>query len=638
MCGIAGAVGLHHRERCRDATKAIVHRGPDDEGFFDGNGVSIGMRRLSIVDVAGGHQPIESADGELVLVCNGEIYNSPELRASCEKEGYPFKSRSDVEVILPLYRRYGLDCVKHLRGMFAFALWDKEKERLLLARDHMGQKPLFYAQQEGAFVFGSEVKSILASGMVAKKPDLAGLWHYMSLRYLPDSYTLFEGVQKLPAAHGLVWERGQVSTFRYWQPDFNSKLDVSEPEIVDRLDTLLKDTVRGHLLSDVPVGAFLSGGIDSSLITAMMAESGLKGFPTFSIGVKEQGFNELPWARMVSQKYGLDAHEKIVEADMIHLIPKMIHHLDEPSDPFAAGVYLVSGVAADHVKVVLGGDGGDENFAGYDRYAGNHLVDFYCLMPESIRRSVMHRIFRMVPESFGYKSVAQKLRWLNEMSFYKGGERYSQSMSVLRFTQQGKAALFTANARDRIADSDSCAKILEYYNSPVVSSSVDRMLYTDLMTRMPDHLLMITDRMSMAHSIEGRSPLIDYRVVEFAASVPGDIKLKGRQLKYLLKKVAARYLPDELIHRKKQGFGFPLALWMRGELKGFLQNLLQVSCFVENGLFERNELSRIVNEHLSGKVDHNFRLWIWINLEIWYRMYFENESVESMQSFVDTIR
>jgi asparagine synthase (glutamine-hydrolysing) len=519
--------------------------------------------------------------------------------------------------------------------MFAFALWDSRRKRLLLARDHMGQKPLFYASGRDFFVFASEVKSVLASGLVRREIDMNGLWHYISLRYLPDDSTLFEGVRKLPAASRLVREGGRETIERYWQPSFVTKLTGPEEKIADALDELLRETVRLHLLSDVPVGSFLSGGIDSSLITAMMAGITGESFPTFSIGVREQGFNELPYAAMVSGRYGLQARERVVKADIIHLIPSMIHHLDEPSDPFGVGVYLVAREAAREVKVVLSGDGGDENFAGYDRFAGQRFADMYGVLPAWIRRRVMGGLARMIPETFAYKSLAQKVAWLNDMSFYSSGERYARSMSFLRFTAEQKERLFTPEGRRRVGDDDSAAKILAYFNSENAEDLVDRMLYTDLMTRMPDHLLSIVDRMSMAHSLETRPPLIDYRVVEFAASIPADLKLRGRDLKHILKRVAARYLPQELIDRKKQGFGFPLALWMRSELRHFLQELFRRSRFVELGLFDGDYMRTILDEHLSGRVDHNFRIWILLNLEIWHRLYFEGGTVESMRGFMD---
>lgn len=637
MCGIAGIISPDKRDVIFKMTEVLTHRGPDDSGYYHDDLISLGHRRLSIVDLVTGKQPISNEADSLYLISNGEIYNSPDLRKQMISAGHTFKTATDIEVILHLYEEYGRDCVKHLRGMFAFAIWNKKDQTLFLARDHMGQKPLFFYHKDNIFVFASEIKAILSSNLIKPEVDLDGLWHYVSLRFIPDRYSLFKEIQKLPAGTSLYLENGNISFERFWNLNFTNKLSSNEDEIVDGLDSLLLDTIKMHLLSDVRVGAFLSGGIDSSTISAMMATLTGEQIPTFSIGVKEQGFNELPYARMVVDKYGLESHEKVVHADLIHLIPSMIYHMDEPSDPFGVGVYLVSQIASDVVKVVLGGDGGDENFAGYDRYAGNKLVDYYCLLPRWLRKTVMKKVIECIPESFGYKSFAQKAAWMNEMSLFEHGARYAQSMSFLRFTTDAKEELFTDYSRNQIEDYDSASKILDHFESESVDQLIDRMLYTDLMTRMPDHLLVIADRMTMAHSLESRSPLVDYKVVEFAASIPAELKLKGKDLKYILKKVASRYLPDELIYRKKQGFGFPIAIWMRTELKTFIKNLFDQSRFVELGIFNHEYIHRILHEHISGKADHNFRLWILINLEIWYRLYFENETVDTMKVFTDRL-
>ena len=638
MCGIAGVIGPNHKQLVSRMTEILVHRGPDEDGFFHGEGVSLGQRRLSIIDLAGGRQPISNEDGSIQLVCNGEIYNSPSLRKALIGRGHRFKTATDVEVILHLYEDYGVDCVKHLRGMFAYALWDEPNQKLVLARDHLGQKPLFFAKKGDQFLFASEVKAILSADVIEPEIDLEGLWHYMSLRFVPDQYSMFKGVQKLPAATTLTFQHGETNVSEYWDIDFRKKRKGSEADIEEELDSLLRETVKLHLLSDVPVGTFLSGGIDSSTITAMAASITGQSFPTFSIGVKEQRFNELPYARMVSDQYKLDAHEEVVEANLVHLLPEMVYHMDEPADPFGVGVYLVSRIAAQHVKVVLGGDGGDENFAGYDRFAGNRLVEYYCILPRPIRKHLISRLVKLVPDSFGYKSFAQKLAWANSMSLHKGGTRYAESMSFLRFTRERKEQLFTPAAKSKIDDDSSTAKILRFFDADCVEDLVDRMLYTDLKTRMPDHLLMLGDRMTMAHSLEGRSPLIDYKVVEYAASLPADMKLKGKTLKYMLKQVARRYLSSELIDRSKQGFGFPIARWLRTDLRHFLKNLFAESRFVELGLFDPSAIQELLDEHLEGKSDHNFRLWILLNLEIWYRIHFERKSIEEMHEFIDIMR
>ncbi len=637
MCGIAGFFGDGAREKAVRMAEAMVYRGPDDMGIYEEPGIAFSQRRLSIIDLSGGRQPITDESGDLVLVCNGEIYNSPILRKALLDKGHVFKTNTDVEVILHLYQEKGDRLVSDLRGMFAFALWDKSRRRLLMARDHMGQKPLFYAiGSGGTFAFASEVKSILASDILDRRPDIDAIWHYMSLRYVPDNRSMFKGVIKLPAAHCAVYEDGKISVSRYWRLNtFKNKISGSERELTDRLESVLLESVGTHLLSDVPVGTFLSGGIDSSLVTAMMAKITGRSFPTFSIGVKEQDINELPWARMISSRYGLDAREEIVEADVIHKIPEMVYHMDEPSDPFGVGVYLVSQVAARTVKVVLTGDGGDENFAGYDRFAGQKLAGLYSVVPSALRRHVFGRIFNLVPESFGYKSFASKLKWLNDMSFFSSGERYARSMSFLRFTDEVKGSLFTQSAQSALENSDSVSKILDFFNDGTASELLDKMLYTDLMTRMPDHLLAISDRMSMAHSIETRPPLIDYKVTEFAASLPCSMKLHGKTLKYLLRKVSERYMDKRLIDRPKQGFGFPIARWMRGEWAAFMKRIFQESRFVELGIFKRDEMLKLAEEHISGRADHNFRLWILINLEVWHRICVEGMSLDDVREFID---
>ncbi len=640
MCGIAGILSPRGRESIRNVVEAMAHRGPDERGFYDSreDNITFGQCRLSIIDLEGGRQPITNETDDLILICNGEIYNSPELREDLIKRGHKFKTSTDVEVILHLYEDFGKECVTFLRGMFSFAIWSVKEKALFLARDHMGQKPLFFHSASDIFIFASEIKGIFASGLVTPEVDLDGLWHYTSLRFLPDRHSLFKNVQKLPAASWLFIRDGRISIEKYWHLSFSEKLPGDENEIEEGLNALLLDTVRGHLLSDVRVGGFLSGGIDSSTVCAMMATITGDSIPTFSIGVKEQSFNELPYARMVAEKYGLEPHEKVVQADIVDMMPSMIYHMDEPSDPFGVGVYLVSKVAREFVKVVLGGDGGDENFAGYDRFAGNQIVDYYCLIPEWFRKIVMKKIVSRIPETFGYKSLAQKASWINEMSLHSHGERYGQSLSFLRFTQEAKEELFTPSVKSQIEDYNSLSKILSYFDSNDVDHLVDKMLYTDLMTRMPDHLLVIVDRMAMAHSLETRSPLIDYKVVEYAASIPAELKLKGKNLKYILKKVASRYLPRDLIYRRKQGFGFPLGIWMRSELKSFIINLFSRSRFVDHGIFQKGYVDNLVGEHISGKFNHEYRIWILLNLEIWYRLYFEGESVETMRGFIESLR
>lgn len=629
MCGIAGILSPHRRHIITDMTALLEHRGPDDVGYYHDDVISLGYRRLSIVDIDGGRQPMTNESGSLQLICNGEIYNSPELRRDLKAKGHQFRTLCDVEVILHLYEEYGSDCVKYLRGMFAFAIWDRTDGKLFLGRDHLGQKQLYYYHNDREFIFASEIKALIKSGLVATAIDYEGLWHFISLRFVPYRLTLFDGVEKLPAATTLSWKNGRISTEKYWSLSFSRKLRRKESEIVDGLDDLLQKTVKSHLQSDVRVGAFLSGGIDSGTIATMMANLDENPLAAFSIGVKDSSFNELPYSRIVAQLYGMETHEEVIEEDIVSLLPSMIYHMEEPVDPYGIGVYLASRLASKSVKVVLGGDGGDENFAGYDRFSGQKILNYYTILPAWLRRSVMHKIVGFIPETFSYKSFAQKAMWMNELSFYSGGERYAQSMSYLRFTEDAKKELFMISASKEIRHLDSLDNLLDFFDSTDSDSFVDKMLNTELMTRVPEHLMVVSDRMSMAHSLESRSPLLDYKLVEYAASIPASLKLNGIQLKYILRKVSTRYLPDELVNRPKQGFGFPFGIWMRGELQPFVRNLFRSSRFVEMGIFDGNYMTRILDEHVDGKIDHTYRLLILINLEIWHWLFLEGQTISS---------
>ena len=631
MCGIAGALGPEAEPLTRRMTAALVHRGPDDDGFHVGPGMALGFRRLSIIDLAGGAQPICNETGDIWLVCNGEIYNSPGLRKRLVDAGHRFRTGTDVEVILHLYEEHGEDCVRHLRGMFAFAIWDGRDHSLLLGKDHMGQKPLFFYQDAERFFFASEVQALLASGAVPRALDVNGLWHYLSLRSMPDEYSMVAGVHKLPAAHILRRTAdGMIRKRRYWTPEFQPKQVLREDEAEEALDNCLRETVASHLLSDVPVGTFLSGGIDSSTIGAMAARQLPGPVPAFSIGVDEASFDELAPASRVAGAEGMVFHGERVKADVAALLPMMVHHLGEPADPYGVGVYLVSRLAARHVKVALSGDGGDESFAGYDRYLGQRLVDYYCMLPAFLRRRVMPRLMAAVPETFQYKSAAQRLAWLQAMSEVSGGERYARALGVLRFTPEERAELFHPTAVRGLSEPDTLGKVLRWFDASNAEELVDRMLFTDLMNRVPDHNLVMGDRMSMACSLEVRSPFVDPRVVEFAASLPTEMKLKGRKLKYLLRRVAARYLPPDIVRLPKQGFGFPVGLWMRRDLKALVEDRLSSSRLVAAGVLRPEPIARMMREHMEGRVDHSYRLWLLLNLEIWYELYIEGQSVDVM--------
>jgi asparagine synthase (glutamine-hydrolysing) len=634
MCGIAGAICSESGETVARMTAALAHRGPDGDGFYHDNEIALGHRRLAIIDVEGGRQPITNEDGSLVLLCNGEIYNSPQLRQELAARGHHFKTATDVEVILHLYEDHGRDCVEHLRGMFAFAIWDKAASTLFLARDHLGQKPLFYYHDSTRFFFASEIKGILASGAVAAELDMKGLWHLLSLRYVPDGQTLYRAIKRVPAATTILLKEGKLSAHRYWTPDFHEKRDWGEAEAVERLDGLLRETVDLHMLSDVPVGAFLSSGIDCSTLACLASMRSSGPLPVFSIGSEQESFNELPVARVIAGEHGMQLHEQIVRPDVLGLVPEMVRHMDGPADPFGLGVYYASRLAKGDVKVVLGGDGGDEVFGGYDRYMGQMLVDLYCRLPRGLRGSVIDRLIARLPETFEYKSLAQRLAWLSAMSTTVGGRRYAESVFFLRFNREVKERLFTPNARALVEEADSADAILAHFDSRSVGELVDRMLYADLMATVPDLNTTITDHMSMAWSVEVRSPYLDHQVVEFAARLPARHKVKLWRLKHILRRVAARYLPGDVSARPKQGFGFPLGMWIKGDLQKPLRRMFADSFFVRNGIFDGAYLQQILDQHMSAQSDHSHRIWLLFNLEIWARLALENQTSDQAQAEV----
>jgi asparagine synthase (glutamine-hydrolysing) len=637
MCGICGKfspAGVAIPE-LQGMLGALAHRGPDDEGVYVNGRVGLGNRRLSIIDVAGGRQPISNEDETVWIVCNGEIYNYRMLRQGLEQRGHCFKTNSDTEVIVHLYEELGERCLQPLNGMFAFAIWDTKAERLMLARDRIGQKPLFYAGQGNSLWFASEVKSILATQEWQPKMDLESVHHYLSLRYIPAPRTMLQGICKLPPAHYLLLEDGRLRVLRYWDLSFKEKLRLSESDLLEALTAKLSEAVGTHLVSDVPVGAFLSGGMDSSMVVALMAHKLHTPFKTFAVGVKEQDFNELPFARLVADRYATHHVEEQVEADLIRSLPKIIWHLDEPSDPIAACMFHAAHLASQHVKVVLGGDGGDELFAGFDRYLGVGYVDRYRLIPGLIRDNVIGPLLNRMPDSFTYKSLTQKLRWLHQLSLYSGaGPRYAAATSFFRFDHQHKRFLYGPSLWQQMGSLDSSDFLGGPHDGDNADDPVDRMLYTDFVTRLPEHTLMLTDRMTMAHGLEARSPFLDHTLVEFMAAVPSDFKIRDGTLKYALRQVAQDYLPKKIVSRQKQGFMFPVAYWFKNELYPFLGRFLLDSSFVQEGLFREESVVKLIEDHRHNYQDNHVRLWMLLNLEIWHRLYIEGQAVESVQEVI----
>src|SRR5687767_58990 len=633
MCGICGKyspTGVQPEE-LNHMLDSIAHRGPDDSGTYLRGPIGLGNRRLSIIDLHSGRQPISNEDGTIWVVYNGEMYNFPRLRAQLESKGHVFHTNSDTEAIVHLYEDFGERCVEHIGGMFAFALWDEKQQKLLLARDRLGQKPLFYSQDGSDFLFGSEIKSILALQRRYPELDPLAMHDYLSLRFISPPRTIFKGIQKLPPAHTLIFQNGHVILRRYWQLSFREKLTISESEILEALREQLKRTVDSHLLSDVPVGAFLSGGLDSSLIVAVLARDlGLKP-QTYSIGVEESDFDETPYASMVAERYHTDHIEERVATNLIQSLPKMIWHLDEPSDPIAACMYQAAQLASKHVKVVLGGDGGDELFAGFDRYVGNRYIDMYSLMPRALRKGLMGPMLDRLPDSFTYKSMTQKLRWVHHLSMQStAAEQYAEATCFFRFTHEEKQALYSEILWKELGNRNSTLAITEPFDQAEADDLLDRMLYTDFVTRLPEHSLMLTDRMTMAHGLEARSPFLDHELVEFLAKVPGDIKVQNNQTKHLMRKLAADYLPAPILNREKQGFMLPIAYWFRTDLFPLVSQTLEKSHFVKEGWFKKDTIQNLLTEHRSNRHDHHVRLWMLLNLELWHQLYIEGIEQEAI--------
>jgi asparagine synthase (glutamine-hydrolysing) len=623
MCGIAGIVGRMDSGGADIAAmlQALVHRGPDGEGIYTDGLAALGHRRLSIIDLAGGRQPLRNAEGTVWLVCNGEIYNYVELRQQLEARGHRFVTHSDCEVIIGLYEAYGDRLLEHLRGMFAFALWDARKQRLLAARDHLGQKPFFYIAEGDRFAFGSEIKSLLALDPGLRQLNLTALDQYLALRIVAPPLTMFRNVHKLPPGCSLVLERGAKPVISpYWDLHFSPKTEDSEERVIDELDARIVESLRLHMVSDVQVGAFLSGGLDSSLLVAMLVERlGVKDLPTFTVGLPYKQFDEAPHARIVATRYRTQHHELNILPSLKYILPDLVWHLDEPSDPLSLCAYQVAHFARKTVKVVIGGDGGDELFGGYDRYYGNLYAGHYGKLPDLLRRGVLGPALALVPSAGWYKSIGHQMQWLHRLSFLQGGERYAASLTYFYFDTDRRKSIFTDASLAALAGADAENAVKAPYEK-IAGDALDRMLYADSKVRLPDHPVMISDRMTMAHGLETRSPFMDHRLAEFAARLPSSLKVRGRNLRYIQRKLAARYLPPEILSRSKQGFSSALPYILKDEYSVLYARYLHDSELVRAGILARPPIEALLREHASGRIDHGNRLWLLINSEIWYRM------------------
>jgi len=607
--------------------RVIEHRGPDDEGHYVGRGVGLGMRRLSIIDVAGGHQPIANEDETIWLVLNGEIYNFHELRANLEKKGHRFRTRTDTEVIVHLYEEEGTGLFKRLRGMFGLALWDAKRERLVIGRDRIGEKPLYVRREANRLLFASELKAILQVDDVSRRLSLDSLQEYLAVGYVPAPLTMIEGIEKILPGHCLVVESGRIEDQKYWDVPFGQTEQHSEQEWIELLREKLLETVKSQLVSDVPLGAFLSGGIDSSTIVAAMARMTGQPVKTYSIGYggDQSYYNELPYAKIVAKAFGTDHHEIVVRPEVSALLPKLMWHMDEPTaDSACLTTYLISRLARESVTVILSGVGGDELFGGYRRYLGDNLHRTYRLLPGPIRKSVLPAVLKLVSQD---RTSAWKDYARYAAAFIKTGELdpASRYMSyVTLFSPQVQYELLRQESRAGSNGNEIAAEALrKCFAHCSGNDALNRIIYADLKTSLPDDLLALTDRMSMAASIECRAPLVDYELVELASRVPSSLKVRGLTMKYLLKKAVAPWLPREVIKRKKRGFGAPVGGWLRRDLKPLVNDLLSEEQVGRRGLFHWPAVQQLIKAHQEQRSDYTDHIFALIALETWCRIYLD---------------
>jgi asparagine synthase (glutamine-hydrolysing) len=631
MCGICGFIqtqdqGLDTRSVLQAMCRTIQHRGPDDEGHYFQDNAALGARRLSIIDVAGGHQPISNEDGTVGIAHNGEVYNFPQLREELLAAGHVFKSRTDTETVLHSYEEWGLEFANKLRGMFVSAIWDSRRKRLVVVRDRLGIKPLYYTQlSDRSFVFGSELKAILAHPQVQTQMEPRALDFFLTLEYIPAPYSIFKNIFKLPAGHTLVFESGKVQVDRYWNlptpPAFGKKTTVLDiPELKDELFSLLKESVELRMISDVPLGAFLSGGIDSSCIVGLMRELGASPLKTFSIGFEDQTYNELEHARRIARRFETEHEEFIIQPKALELTETLIRHLDEPFGDFSIfPTYLVSKMAREHVTVILSGDGGDELFGGYEHYQAQKLAQKAWLAP--VHAALGSVVSRFPP------SGKKKGLW-NKLQRYSQGFELDPSLRHFRWmmflTPQQKDALYSPSLAAELGGMkllNQQAPFQQFFENMAHYDDVSAELYLDLNTYLIDNILVKVDRMSMATSLETRVPLIDHKVVEFMFNLPGELKLRGMTTKWLFKESMERLLPKENITRKKEGFSIPIKHWLRGELKDLMLSTLEKNRITQAGYFHFPEIQRMINAHLQGKANYSHQLWALLVFEIWRENY-----------------
>lgn len=622
MCGIAGFIDI---QRSRDDAerlidnmcKVIRHRGPDDQGVWVGDGVALGVRRLAIIDLASGQQPISNEDQSVLIVFNGEIYNYRELQKELQERGHHFRTCSDTEVIIHAYEEYGDECVMRLRGMFSFAIWDRKRKRLLLARDRFGKKPLNYYWDGERLVFGSEIKSILEAG-IPRKINAIALDEYLVYGYVPTPNTLFTNISKLPAAHIFSYEQGKISTRRYWELPFTPICQDDEATAIERTYLLLKDAVQVRLMSEVPLGAFLSGGIDSSLIVGLMSSMTSRPVKTFSIGFEEDDYNELPYARQIAKYFGTDHHEFVVRPDLISVLPQLVWAYDEPfADSSMLPTYYVSKLAREHVAVVLTGDGGDEIFGGYTRYERELSIN---RMPALARLS-LGCAGRLMPEGMRGKDRLSNL--LSDPA-----TRYTQVMRL--FPDSWRPLLYQHEYFVHLSEHNPCERLIGQFDAVPHLDILSQMQYVDVKMYLTDDILVKVDKASMLNSLEARAPMLDQYLVEYVSSLPSTVRTLNGTMKYLLKKVAAGVLLVEILTRRKQGFGVPIKHWFRSNLTNYAYEVLDSSRARQRGIFNPQFIQGLLKAHSGTKlVNHSEAIWALLCLELWFETYIDQPSIQS---------
>lgn len=625
MCGITGWVS-HRLPPRRDLLErmcdAQVHRGPDDRGLYLDGPAGIAMRRLSIVDVASGHQPIHNEDKSLWIVFNGEIYNYQELRTELKAKGHRFYTNTDTETILHLYEDYGEKAPERLRGMFAFAIWDRNRQMLYVARDRFGIKPFYYFWDGHTFLFASEIKSLLLHECVQRTLDLQGLNAFFTFGYFPFAHSPYQGIRKLLPGHAAVVSGSSFRAFPYWELRESPPAHHDEREYLDTFWEIFTDAVKRHLLSEVPLGAFLSGGVDSSLVVATMSRLSDRPIETFAIGYEGEGaaYDERVHARTVAEHCRTNHHEFVMIPNVMECLPQIIRQYDEPvGDSSAIPNYYLCQLVRRHVTVALSGLGGDEICAGYERYLGCRLAEKYQQLPSVIREWIIRPIVEHLPDSTTGHPLPQRAKRFVRSAALPLADRYLDV--VAKFTVAERRQLFSADVLDAVSISGSSDEYLYHWGRLHSSNALNKMLEMDFKTYLVDDLLTLTDRMSMAHSLEARVPFLDHEVVQFLWSIPPDLKLKGFTKKYLLKKAAEQVLPKSIIYRRKKGFSIPLTVWFRGPLKALLLDLLSPANLDRIGIFNRHYVERILAEHLQGRANHDEKLFALISTVMWHGEY-----------------